>query len=259
MKKPRIISAVTLDKILFKKNTIMALLKWNQKLTPLDNEIQQLKGEVISMWEMVLSQLQKAEKALKNMDRDLAREVILTEKRVNAFELKIDSDCEDIIALFAPVAIDLRFVLAVLKINMNLERTGDIAEGIGKFVVDIPEDFDVRLLEITRVIEMYQQANEMVVDVMNAFEEEDTMMARKVFKKDDLLDEINKNAAGIVAGFIKENPAKIESALYILSTIRKLERVGDQAKNMAEEIIFYSEAKVLKHKPKNKKSNPEEE
>ena len=237
----------------------MALIKWNQKLTPLDNEIQQLKLEVISMWEMVLSQLQKAENALKNIDRDLAREVILTEKRVNAFELKIDSDCEDILALFAPVAIDLRFILAVLKINMNLERTGDIAEGIAKFVVDIPQDFDVRILEITRVLEMYQQGNEMISDVMNAFEEEDTILARKVFKKDDLLDEININAAAIVANFIKENPSKIESALYILSTIRKLERVGDQAKNMAEEIIFYSEAKVLKHKPKNKKSNPEEE
>jgi phosphate transport system protein len=237
----------------------MALLKWNQKLTPLDNELQQLKQEVIRMWEMVLSQLQKAQEALNNMDRDLAREVILTEKRVNAFELKIDSDCEDIIALFAPVAIDLRFVLAALKINMNLERTGDIAEGIGKFVVNIPEDFDMRLLEITRVIEMYHQANEMVADVMIAFAEEDTMLARKVFKKDDLLDEINKNAAAVVAEFIKENPSKTESALYILSTIRKLERVGDQAKNMAEEIIFYSEAKVLKHKPKNKKSNPEEE
>jgi phosphate transport system protein len=232
----------------------MALLKWNQKLTPLDNEIQQLKRQVISMWEMVLSQLQKAEEALKNMDRDLAREVVLTEKRVNAFELKIDRDCEDIIALFAPVAIDLRFVLAVLKINMNLERTGDIAEGIGKFVMDIPQDFDVRLFEITRVLEMYRQGNEMIIDVMNAFEEEDTNLARKVFKKDDLLDEINKNAAGIIADFIKDNPSKIESALYILSTIRKLERVGDQAKNMAEEIIFYSEAKVLKHKPKNKKS-----
>jgi phosphate transport system protein len=232
----------------------MALLKWNQKLTPLDNEIQQLKLEVISMWEMVLSQLQKAEVALKNIDRDLAREVILTEKRVNAFELKIDRDCEDILALFAPVAIDLRFILAVLKINMNLERTGDIAEGIGKFVVDIPEDFDKRLLEITRVVEMYEQANEMISEVMNAFEEENTILARKVFKKDDLLDEINKNAATIVANYIKDNPAKIESALYILSTIRKLERVGDQAKNMAEEIIFYSEAKVLKHKPKNKKS-----
>ena len=237
----------------------MALLKWNQKLTPLDNEIQQLKLEVISMWEMVLSQLQKAEEALKNIDRDLAREVILTEKRVNAFELKIDRDCEDILALFAPVAIDLRFILAVLKINMNLERTGDIAEGIGKFVVDIPEDFDKQLLEITRVVEMYEQANEMITEVMNAFEEENTMLARKVFKKDDLLDEINKNAATVVANYIKDNPAKIESALYILSTIRKLERVGDQAKNMAEEIIFYSEAKVLKHKPKNKKSSPEEE
>ena len=231
----------------------MSLLKWNQKLTPLDNELQKLKQEVITMWQMVLSQLEKAEEALRNMDRDLAREVILGEKRVNAFELKIDSDCEDIIALFAPVAIDLRFVLAALKINTNLERTGDIAEGIGKFVVNIPTDFDMRLLEITRVIEMYQRANEMVSDVMDAFESEDTMLARKVFKKDDLLDEINKNAAAVVAEFIKENVSKTESALYILSTIRKLERVGDQAKNMAEEMIFYSEAKVLKHKPKNKK------
>ena len=232
----------------------MALLKWNQKLTPLDNEIQQLKQEITTMWEMVVSQLEKAREALKNMDRDLAREVILTEKRVNAFELKIDRDCEDILALFAPVAIDLRFILAVLKINMNLERTGDIAEGIAKFVVDIPENFDRHLLEITRVTEMYLQANEMMSEVLNAFEEEDTVLARKVFKKDDLLDEINKKAAAIVAAYIKENPAKTESALYILSTIRKLERVGDQAKNIAEEIIFYSEAKILKHKPKNKKS-----
>lgn len=237
----------------------MALIKnWNQKLTPLDNELQQLKQEVITMWQMVLSQLEKAEEALRNLDGDLAREVILTEKRVNAFELKIDSDSEDIIALFAPVAIDLRFVLAVLKINSNLERTGDIAEGIGKFVVNLPADFDTRLLEITRVLEMYQQANEMVRDVMNAFEGEDTTLARKVFQKDDLLDEINKNAAKVIADFINGNPSKTESALYILSTIRKLERVGDQAKNMAEEIIFYSEAKVLKHKPKNKKNTPEE-
>lgn len=232
----------------------MALIKnWNQKLTPLDNELHQLKQEVITMWQMVLSQLQKAEEALRNQDGDLAREVILTEKRVNAFELKIDSDSEDIIALFAPVAIDLRFVLAVLKINSNLERTGDIAEGIGKFVVNLSPDFESHLLEITRVLEMYQQANEMVRDVMNAFEKEDTMLARKVFQKDDLLDEINKNAARIVADYINSNPSKTESALYILSIIRKLERVGDQAKNMAEEIIFYSEAKVLKHRPKNKK------
>jgi phosphate transport system protein len=235
----------------------MALLNWNRKLTPLDNEIQQLKGEVIQMWELVLSQLRKTEEALLNMDRDLAREVILVEKRVNGFELKIDSDCEDILALFAPVAIDLRFVLAVLKINMNLERTGDIAEGIAKFIVEVPEGFDKDLLRLTRLPEMYQQSNEMVTDVMKAFEEEDTLLARKVFQKDDLLDEINRSAAAVVATFINEKPEKTESALYILSSIRKLERVGDQAKNMAEEIIFYSEAKVLKHQRKNKNNRAE--
>ncbi|MDE3182580.1 MAG: phosphate signaling complex protein PhoU [Bacteroidota bacterium] len=235
----------------------MATLNWKQKLTPLDNELQQLKSETINMWEMVLSQLRKAEEALQKKDKDLAREVVSTEKRVNAFELKIDRDCEDILALFAPVAIDLRFLLAVLKINMNLERTGDIAEGIAKFVIDLPEDFDVRLFEITRVIEMFKQGNEMIAEVMEAFEKEDTVLARKVFKKDDLLDEINAQAASVTADFIEKNPAKAPSALYILSSIRKLERVGDQAKNMAEEIIFYSEAKVLKHKPKSKKREEE--
>lgn len=236
----------------------MALLKWKHKLTPLDSELQQLKQETIGMWQMVLSQLNKAKEALTNMDRDLAREVILTEKRVNAYELKIDSDCEDIIALFSPVAIDLRFLLAVLKINMNLERTGDIAEGIAKFVVDIPDNFDIHLLAITRVQEMFEQGNNMVSEVMNAFENEDTLTARKVFQKDDLLDEINKEAATVISDHIKKNPEKTEQALYILSSIRKLERVGDQAKNMAEEIIFYSEAKVLKHKPKSKKNNIED-
>ncbi len=237
----------------------MAIPNWKQKLTPLDNEIQQLKSELINMWQMVLSQLTKAEEALKKKDKDLAHEVVSTEKRVNAFELKIDRDCEDILALFAPVAIDLRFLLAVLKINMNLERTGDIAEGIAKFVIDLPEDFDVQLLQITRVIEMFNQGNEMIAQVMDAFENEDTVLARKVFKKDDLLDHINAEAASVIANYIEKNPSNIASALYILSSIRKLERVGDQAKNMAEEMIFYSEAKVLKHKPKSKKANREEE
>lgn len=235
----------------------MSISNWNKKLTPLDNELQQLKSELISMWEMVLSQLRKSEESLSKKDKDLAREVVLAEKRVNAFELKIDSDCEDILALFSPVAVDLRFILAVLKINMNLERTGDIAEGIANIVIHLPEDFDVQLLEITQVIDMFKQGNEMIAEVMEAFEKEDTLLARKVFKKDDLLDDINKNAANVVTEYIGKNPTKIESALFILSSIRKLERVGDQAKNMAEEIIFYSEAKVLKHKTKSKRSSEE--
>ena len=99
----------------------------------------------------------------------------------------------------------------------------------------------------------------MVSEVMKAFDKEDTLIARKVFKKDDLMDEINKMAASSIANYIRENPDKTEHGLYILSTIRKLERVGDQAKNMAEEIIFYSEAKILKHRPKHKKDKWEDE
>lgn len=235
------------------------MLNRKQRMTPLDKEMAHLKSELLSMWQMVLTQLKKAEKALLKKDKDLAREVVLTEKRVNAFELKIDRDCENILALFAPVAVDLRFLLAVLKINMNLERTGDIAEGIAKFVVNLPEDFDVQLLETTRVTDMFRQGNDMIAEVMTAFEKEDTLLARKVFKKDDLLDEINKNAATVIADYISKNPSKTESALYILSSIRKLERVGDQAKNMAEEIIFYSEAKVLKHKSKSKQNSESED
>lgn len=226
------------------------------KLTHLDNELHKLKAETIKMWALVLKQLHKSRSALIKIDKDLAREVMLTERRVNAFELKIDRDCEDIFALFTPVAIDLRFLLAVLKINTNLERTGDIAEGIAQFVVDLPAHFDRQLLEITRVIEMFDQANEMISEVMQAFEKEDTLTARRIFKKDDLLDEINQHSTGTIAGYIHKHPEQnqTEQALYIHSIIRRLERVGDQAKNMAEEIIFYSEAKVIKHQPKGEKN-----
>jgi phosphate transport system protein len=94
---------------------------------------------------------------------------------------------------------------------------------------------------------MYEEANEMLEDVFRAFEKEDTKLARSVFKRDDLLDDINVKANDAIAEYIRSNPDKIEQGLNILSTIRKLERVGDQCKNIAEEIIFYIEAKVLKH------------
>ena len=216
--------------------------------THLDAELQLLKAEAVAMWNLVAQQLKKANQSLIQFDRDLAREVVLSEKRVNAYELKIDRDCENIFALFNPLAVDLRYVLAILKINNNLERTGDIAEGIGKFIVSTDAPFDKKLLEETRVLKMFEEAHLMLLDVLRAFETEDTALARSIFKKDELLDEINHSARSIVADYIRRNGDKVEQALNILSTIRKLERVGDQSKNMAEEIIFYAEAKVLKHK-----------
>ena len=216
-------------------------------MTQLETELQQLKDEVKNMWGMVRGQLLKALSSLLNFDRDLAREVVVMEKRVNATELKIDRDCENIFALYSPVAIDFRFLLAVLKINSNLERTGDIAEGIAKHVLSVEKAFKEDLLDATKVIEMYRESIAMLEDTLTAFENEDTILARSVFEKDEFLDDINTQANELIEAYLKNYPEEIDQALYALSIIRKLERVGDQSKNIAEEIIFYIEAKVLKH------------
>lgn len=202
------------------------------------------------MWTLVNSQLSKARLAFLNFDKDLAREVVTKEKRVNGSELKIDRDCENIFALFCPVAIDLRFLLAVLKINSNLERIGDIAEGIAKYIIDAEAPFTKELLDVTRILPMYEESVKMLEDTQEAFEKEDTILARSVFKKDDFLDDINRHAHKVLERHLKDHPEDTSQALWLLSIIRKLERVGDQAKNVAEEIIFYLEAKVLKHKNK---------
>ena len=224
-------------------------------MTQLENELQALKVELISMWNLVESQLKKSRNALVNFDRDLAREVVLKERRVNAFELKLDRDCEDILALYCPVAIDLRFLLAVLKINTNLERIGDYAEGISKYIIETETNFNQSVVNASNMVTMFDDAINILADTRIAFENENTTLARSIFKRDEALDTINANAMHNVSQCIKEDISVLGDSLYILSIIRKLERVGDQSKNIAEEIIFYIEAKVLKHdeqtKPKN--------
>ncbi len=221
-------------------------------MTHLDIEIKRLKGEVIEMCDLIHLQMKKTREAFTMLDSELAREVNFNEKRVNALELKIDKDCENIFALFNPVAIDLRFVLASLKINYNLERIGDIADGICRYVIAAKEPFDKKLLEVTRIDEMFDMSIKMLGDMRQSFDLEDSKIARSIFQKDDLLDEINGQANFVIEKFIKENPDSVTQALHIISTIRKLERTGDQIKNVAEEIIFYLEAKVLKHKSAEK-------
>jgi phosphate transport system protein len=222
-------------------------------MSPLENEINALKGELVAMWILVQSQLNKAKDAMINFDKDLAREVSIKEKRVNSFELKIDRDCENILALHCPVAVDLRFLLAALKINTNLERIGDIADGIAQFVIESTSNYDMAALESSNLLRMFDEAINILMDTRTAFEMEDTVLARSIFKRDEVLDEINENAPIVVANLIKSDPGGISEYLYILSIIRKIERIGDQAKNISEEIIFYVDAKIMKHLKKEEK------
>jgi len=130
----------------------------------IEEEINALKGSISQMWALVHQQLYNAGEALLTGDKELAFKVMNRERRVNAFELKIDSDCEDIIALYAPVAIDLRFVLAMYKINTNLERLGDFAESIARFAGNMPvgEPIDPELIKATRIEEMLKAVLEMM-------------------------------------------------------------------------------------------------
>jgi phosphate transport system protein len=222
-------------------------------MSKLTEELQLVKDEVVEMCRLTYTQLSKSLSALINFDKDLAREVVMVEKRVNSAELKIDRDCEDIFAIYSPVAVDLRFLLAVLKINTNLERIGDIADGIVRLILDTDHPFSQELLDQTKVVEMFGEALHIVEEIMTAFEREDSAIARGIFKRDEFLDNVNRNANNLIIGFLNGHPGETHQALNVLSIIRKLERVGDHAENIAEEIIFFIEAKVLRHVSKKER------
>lgn len=216
-------------------------------MTHLSEQLVTLRRDLLEMIELVKDQLNKSMHALVDKDNDLASEVMHTEKMVNAMELKIDKDCEHIFALLTPVAQDMRFVFATLKINGDLERIGDYAEGISKLILLGDKKFDNELIKKIQLREMYDMCCEMLNDAGKAYEDDDARLARSVFSKDKFLNEINENVSPIVEEYCKQNLDKMTQALILLSIVRKLERVGDHITNIAEDIIFYKEAKVLKH------------
>lgn len=220
----------------------------------LNVELERLKDQLIDMMYLVRGQLAKAKDAILENDDDLCREIMHYEQRVNGTELSIDKDCENILSLYKPVGMDLRFVLATLKINTQLERMGDHAEGIAKYVLMLDAAYDESLLKDLRFVEMFDTVLSMIDDAVHAFNFENTKLARWVFGKDATINEINADAPSIISKYVQTHPEKIERYLMLFSMVKKVERVGDLAKNVAEETIFYTEAKVLKHKDKDKKN-----
>jgi phosphate transport system protein len=220
----------------------------------LETELGELKGDLIDMTVLVKEQIDKSITAFYTFDKDLAKEVLKNEKRVNGSELKIDSKGEHILALFNPVAIDLRFVVASLKMVSDLERIGDNAKGISQYIIRCDQPYDKDLIEKLNFKKMTDTALEMLNILCESFETDNTKLARTIFTKDELLDEINVNANRIITQYLTEtnDPEKILQAIYLLSIIRKMERVGDYITNISEEIIFYVKAKVLRHKRKSK-------
>ncbi len=216
-----------------------------------ESELVQIRESLSEMWKLVHSQLSKSKQALLTGDQDLARVVISTEKRVNAFELKIDSDCENYIALFSPVAIDLRLVLSMLKINKTLERIADFAEGIARFAISFPaNEQQLQLLQQMKIESMMTCVEEMLQKSLEAINSENSALAGSVFSIDNKIDKEYSKAYDILVAHIAAHPEDVLYCLKSVSLLRKIERAGDHCNNIMEEIVFYIDAKVLKHQKK---------
>ena len=214
-----------------------------------ENELQNIRKEISDMWMLVYEQLDNAYKSVLNADVTLAEQVAAREKRVNAFELKIDSDIEDFIALYNPVAVDLRFALAMLKINNNLERIGDYADSIARFVLRTElKPADRVLFEQLKLQQMYETALTMLKTTLSSLEHHDIAQAKSVFEIDETLDAINDQAIDVLVAYATEHPDAVRLCIELAGVFRKLELTGDHINNLAEETVFYIDAEVLKHR-----------
>ena len=221
-------------------------------MTHLEHEMQLLKAEILDMAQLVSQQMKDSLLSLAKMDKQLSIEIIATEKQVNAMELKIDRTCEGIFALYNPVAQDLRLVLAQLRINYNLEKIGDISASVAKFVKKSLNYNYASLIENTHALQMFEEANDLLIDVMTSFEKEDADLAKNILKRDKALNQQNQQARTYIINQIKIDPENVEEYLKMLSLVRKLERAGDQSKAIAKEIIFFVEAKIVKNSVQKK-------
>lgn len=217
-------------------------------MSPIEPELQALKENLHDMLSMVKGQVEKCVEAINRQDDSIAKTVMEDERRINVQELAIDRDCENILALYTPVATDLRIVLATLKITNDLERIGDSAKSLAKVLVKDIGKKEHKWMDALNFVPMLKVLISMLKEMGNALRKEDTKPALKAAKKDEELNDYFKRAIKTTADLIQKNPDDAKTILTLLLMARNLERSGDLTKNIAEEIVFQIEARVLKHK-----------
>lgn len=208
-------------------------------------ELESLKSRLIRMGSLTEQSIAESIRAVLERDAARARKVIDEDESINRMEMEIDNAVVDILALQQPVATDLRFILAAQKINNDLERIGDHAVNIAESALQYSarEPID-RPLEIPRMAAITKT---MLREVIDAFVHDDARLARNVLSNDDEIDDLNRKIVDEMASFIREDTTFLYQALDIIRVSRNLERVADLATNIAEEVIFVAEARVVKH------------
>lgn len=201
-----------------------------------DEDITRLRGLIAEMGGLAEVAVTEAMRALINGDEELAAAVVERDKKLDALESEVDAMAIRIIALRAPMADDLREVIAALKIAGVVERIGDYAKNIAKRANRIEERR--RFEPLTLLPAMADIATEMVHDVLTAFAARDPVLAREVIQRDDKVDAFYDSIFRNLVSYMVENPATISSAAQLLFVARNLERIGDHATNVAEMVHF---------------------
>jgi len=204
-----------------------------------------LKQQLLFLSSTVEEAVAKVVTALVTRDTKLAREVIAADTDIDNLEIAVESECLKLLALQQPVAGDLRFIVATLKINNDLERMGDLAKKIGKNVVFLngvaPPSVQVDFREIAEI------ARSMVKRSMDAFVNGDAELARGVMADDDRVDELKDRLYAELRDGIRRTPEQLEALMKLYSVARNLERLGDMATHIAEEVIYMVEGDIVRH------------
>jgi phosphate transport system protein len=210
-----------------------------------EDELEKLRALLIRMGSLVDEQIELAAKSVLESDLESARFVIKREVRVNEYDLMVDALCQRILALSQPVAVDLRLLIGAMRIDSEFERIGDIAVNLAERADKL--EGSTHLLERVGVKEMLPAAHKMFRDAFDAFINNDAELARSIFERDDAVDKIARDAFDELIAEMKKDPIQIEPCAHIMSLLRHIERLADHATNIAEDVIFIVEAKMMKH------------
>jgi phosphate transport system protein len=209
-------------------------------------ELEKIKKKLLTLGSMVEERVQLVLKAIEEADADLANQVLRTDYEIDEMEVDIEEECLKALALYQPVAIDLRFIIAVIKINNDLERIGDQAVNIAERLITITKS--ERLPEVYfDYSTMGLKAQEMLRLSLESLINMDIDEAYKVVAKDDEVDRIKHEAYDRIKSAMAENPDKIGYLINLLLISRHLERLADHTTNIAEEVIYLIEGEIIRH------------
>jgi phosphate transport system protein len=208
-------------------------------------ELGKIKKRILSLGAMVEERVRMVIKALETRDGDAAKKIIISDHEIDEMEVEIEEECLKILALYQPVAIDLRFLTAVIKINNDLERIADEAVNIAERVqviakrqrLDIPFNHSL----------MAEKSESMLKKSLDAFVNMDVDIALRVCALDDEIDNMLNEAYDVVKHAIGEHPDRVSYLINLLLVSRHLERIADHATNIAEEVIYLVEGEIVRH------------